>query len=181
VLATLTLSNSSFTNNKDGGLVCNAVNENEGHTVNVVVQYCNFTNNSGYTSAFVLDITGVIRNHFIVSIQYSNFVNNSNGAIDINTKEERLSSHLVAINEVLVMDSHTMGSSTSSGAVSIVLNSLQENIFRITNMRLISNNYMGIAGGALYIQTADAENNVFITNCLFQGNSALGEGAAFIF
>ena len=80
---TLTLSNSSFTNNKDGGFVCNAINENEGRTVNVVVEYCNFTNNSGYTSALALDIVGAIRNDFIVSIQYSNFVNNSNGAIDI--------------------------------------------------------------------------------------------------
>ena len=71
-----------------------------------------------------------------------------------------------------------MGGSTGGGAVSIVLNSLQENIFHVTNMKLISNNYMGIAGGALYIQTGDAENNVNITNCLFQGNIASGEGAA---
>ena len=177
----LILSNSSFTNNRDSGMVCIVISENEGHAVNIVVQNSNFTNNSAYTissSAILVQISAIDRADYIVSIQHSSFINNSNGTINIGTSENRFSSHAVVFNEVVVMGSQTMGSSTGGGAVSIDLNGLQNNTVSITNTRFISNNYVGIAGGALYVGTANTKNNVYIINCLFQGNVALGEGSA---
>ena len=89
-----------------------------------------------------------------------------------------MSSHVVIINEVLVMGSQMTGSPSGGGAVSIILNGLMNNTFIITNVRLLSNNYMGVAGGSLYIKTANTNNHVTIINCLFQENTASGEGAA---
>ena len=177
----LTLSNSSFTNNRNGGIVCDILSRNPDNKVTIVVEHSNFTNNSASTassSAVAFHLATSDNSAFIVSIQHCNFINNNNGTVSIFTTESSMSSHLVIINEVLVMSSHTIGSPTGGGAVSIVLNSLMNNTFIITKVRFISNNYKGVAGGALYIKTANTFNNVSITNCLFQENKAYGEGVA---
>ena len=179
----LTLSNSSFTNNKDGGIIGTIVNSVKGnYIVNIVLEHSNFTNNSAATAAnnvVGFHIATTDNSAYIVSIQHCKFLNNINGTVNIFTTESRTSCNLVLINEVLVMGSQTIGSPAGGGAVSVVLNGLWNNTFRITNVQFISNNYTGIAGGALYIATANTENDVHISNCLFQGNVALGEGAAF--
>jgi len=177
----LILSNSSFTNNGDGGLVCSTHSKNLNNKFTIVVEYSNFTNNSASTvssSAAAFHFNTYDNSVYAVCIQYCNFINNSNGTVSIFTTESRMSSHLVMINKVLVMDSQMKGSPTGGGAVSIVLNGLLNNTFIITNVHFSSNNYIGVSGGALYIKTANTFNNVSITNCLFQNNTAYGEGAA---
>jgi len=178
----LTLSVSSFTNNRDGGIICTIVNENQKLKVNILLEHSNFTNNSATTDSnnvvgFYIATTD--NSAYTISIQHCNFLNNINGTINIFTTESRISPNLVLVNEVLVMGSHTVGNPTGSGAVSIVLNCLMNNTIRITNARFMSNNYTGITGGALYVGTANTENDVYLTNCLFQDNVATGEGAAF--
>jgi len=178
----LTLSNSSFTNNGNGGIVCIVLSENSNENlVNIRVEHSNFTNNNASfasSSAVYFHLATNDQNDYIVYIQYCNFINNNNGTIWIFTTESKLSSHLVIINEVLVMGSEMIGSPTGGGAVSVVLNGLSNNTFNITKVTFLFNDYMGIAGGALYIKTADTYNNVSIRNCHFHGNTANGEGAA---
>ena len=178
----LMLSNSSFTNNRDGGIICTVLSQEQHHLVNITLQYSNFTNNSA-----LADTNNVVGFHiatmdsstYILSIRHCNFLDNVNGTVSIFTTESRMSYNLVFIDDVLVMGSHTMGSPTGSGAVSIILSGLMNNTIRITDTEFISNNYTGIAGGALYVATANTENDVYLTNCLFQENVATGEGAAF--
>ncbi|XP_065915104.1 uncharacterized protein [Dysidea avara] len=178
----LTMSNSSFTNNGNGGIVCAVLSENsDKKKVNIVVEHSNFTNNSASTassSAVYFHLNTNDYNDYTVSIQYCNFTNNSNQTVLIFTSESRISSHLVIINEVLVMGSQMTGSPYGGGAVSVVLNGLMNNTFIINNVKFSSNKYMEVAGGALYIKTANANNRVHIINCLFQENTAYGEGAA---
>ena len=76
------------------------------------------------------------------------------------------------------MGSQMTGSPSGSGAVSVVLNGLMNNTFIINNVMFLSNHYMEVAGGALYIKTANTNNQAHITNCPFQENTAYGEGAA---
>ena len=177
----LIMSNSSFTNNGNGGIVCAILSENSGKKVNIAVEHSNFTNNSASTTSgsavyFHLDTSD--SSVYIVSIQYCNFTNNKNQTVWIFTSESRMSSHSVTINEVLVMGSQMTGSSSGAGAVSVVLNGLMNNTIIINNVTFLSNNYMEVAGGALYIKTANTFNYVYITNCLFHENTAYGEGAA---
>ena len=161
----LTMSNSSFANNGNGGIVCAVLSENSGKKVNIVVEHSNFTNNSASTASgsavyFHLDTND--NNAYIVSIQYCNFTNNNNQTLLIFTSESRMSLHLVIINEVLVMGSQMTGSPSGGGAVSVVLNGLMNNTFIINNVTFLSNHYMEVAGGALYIKTANTFNQVYI-------------------
>jgi len=177
----LRLSNSSFTNNGDGGLVCATQSENPNDKIIIVIEHSHFTNNSASTassSAATLHFNTNDKSTFVVSMQHCNFINNNNGAVSIFTTESRMSSHMVNINEVWVKSTQMKGSPNGGGAVSIVLNGLMSNTFIITNVTFSFNNYMGVAGGALYIKTSNTFNNVSITNCLFQENTAYGEGAA---
>ena len=177
----LTMSNSSFTNNGNGGIVCAVLSMNTGKKVTIVVEHSNFTNNSasgtsGSAVYFHLDTND--NSDYIVSIQYCNFTNNNNQTVLIYTSESRISSHVVIISEVLVMGSQMTGNPSGGGVVSVVLNGLMNNTFIINNVTFLSNKYMEVAGGALYIKTANTNNQVNIINCLFQENTAYGEGAA---
>jgi len=178
----LTLSNSFLLNNSDGGIICTILSEDQNKKVDIVLEHSNFTNNSVTTAAnnvVGIHIATMDNSAYIISIQHCNFLNNINGTVNIFTTESRMSSTLVLVNNVLVMGSHTLGSPTGGGAVSIVLGGLMNNTIRIRNTTFISNNYTGITGGALYIGTANTENDVYLINCLFRDNVATGEGAAF--
>ncbi|XP_065919072.1 uncharacterized protein [Dysidea avara] len=177
----LTLSNSSFTKNGNGGIVGAIRSAKPGNRVAILVEHSNFTNNSASTersSAAAFHLATNDNGAYTVSIQYCNFINNNNGTVKIFTTQSRMSSHMVIVNEVLVMGSQMTGSPTGGGVISIILNGLMNNTFIITNVNFLSNNYMGIAGGALFLKTANTINNVNITNSLFQHNTAYGEGAA---
>jgi len=177
----MTVTKSSFTNNGNGGIVCNIHSVKPGYNVSILVEHSNFANNSASTtssSAAAFHLATNDNSTYIVFIQYCNFINNNNGAVRIFTSESRMSLHLVIFDEVLVMGSQIISSPIGGGAVSVFLNGLMNNTFIITNVTFLSNNYMGVAGGALYIKTANTYNNVSITNSLFQQNTANGEGAA---
>ena len=177
----LTLSNSSFTKNGNGGIVCAIHSAKPGYKAIILVEHSNFTNNSASTassSAAAFHLATNDDSAYIISIQYCNFINNNNGTVNIFTSQSRMSSHMVIVNEVLVMGSQMTGSPTGGGVVSIALNGLMNNTFIITNVTFLSNNYMGVAGGALFLKTANTINNVHIINSLFQHNTAYGEGAA---
>jgi len=178
----LILSNSSFTKNGDGAIVCVVLSENSGTRVaNIRVEHSNFTNNSASSvssSAVYCHLDTNDNSIYNVLIEYCDFTNNNNGTIWIFTTESKLSLHLVAINKVQVMGSQMLGSPNGGGAVSVILNGLMNNTFLITNVKFLSNNYMGVAGGALFTKTTNGGSRVYIKNCLFQENSANGEGAA---
>ena len=98
----LTVSNSSFTNNGNGGIVCAVLSENvlTNKKVNIVVEHSKFSNNSASTASgsavyFHLDTND--NNAYNVSIQYCNFTNNNNQTVLIFTSESRMSSHVVII------------------------------------------------------------------------------------
>ena len=178
----LTLSNTSFTNNGNGGIVCAILSENsDKKMVNIRLEHSNFTYNSAstaYSSAVYFHLDTNDNSVYNVSIEHCNFTNNNNGTIWIFTTESKLSMHLVIIKEVLVMGSQMIGNPTGGGAVSVILNGFMNNTIIINNVKFLSNNYMGVAGGALYIKTTNGNSRVYITNCRFQENTANGEGAA---
>ena len=74
-----------------------------------------------------------------------------------------------------------MGSSSGSGTVSISLYSSLNNTYDFYSVIFSSNIYLGITGGALFIKTANSENDVFMIDCVFHNNSGSGEGAAFYY
>jgi len=178
----LTLSNTSFTNNGNGGIVCAILSENSDKKMaNIRLEHSNFTNNSAstaYSSAVYFHLATNDNSVYNVSIEYCNFTNNNNGTIWIFTTESKLSLYLVIIKEVLVTGSQMIGNPTGGGAVSVILNGFMNNTIIINSVKFLSNNYMGVAGGALYIKTTNGNGLFYITNCHFQENTANGEDAA---
>ena len=66
-----------------------------------------------------------------------------------------------------------MGSSSGSGTVYISLRGSQSNIYQFRNVSWLSNDYIGMIGGALFLTIADTENNVTLERCVFNNNSVL--------
>ena len=175
--------NSTFSDNGNGGIVGDISKNDPNTEIKIIVDNSDFTDNRAVDftkGALVIDINLGINAPLSVYIRQSNFINNSNGTIYILTsKSSQL--HLVYFYEVIVKDCVTMGSSSGSGTVSISLHSSLNNTYDFYSVTFSSNIYSGITGGALFLKTANSENDVFMIDCLFHNNIGYGEGAAFYY
>ena len=170
--------NSIFNNNGNGGLIGYIFANGK---VNITVEGNNFMDNRAVNfsnRALSIAISPSDISHIYVNVRNSSFVNNKNGSIDILTSPSKVL-HQVYFYKVFIKECVTTGSYSGSGAVSISLHSSLNNTYYFQSVFFISNTYSGIAGGALFLKTANAENDVFINNCVFHDNSGLGQGAAF--
>ena len=175
----LMILNSTFSNNSNGGL--NGVlfaNDPKGE-VNVTVIGSIFTNNRAVNSSNKALAIAVTSFDLDIYLQNSVFANNSNRTIYITSQGKVPRIHLVKFYKVVIEECVTMGSYSGNGAVYISLQSSYNNTYLFQSVFFISNNYLGITGGALFLKTANAENDIFIINCVFQNNSGMGHGAAF--
>ena len=171
--------NSTFSNNGNGGLNGYIFAYTANSTINVVIENTNFTDNRAVNfsnRALTIAISSADTTPLSVYVQHSSFVNNKNGTIYISTSQGKVP-HLVRFKEVVIKECVATGS--YSGSVSVSLHSSLNNTYYFQSVFFIANNYSGITGGALFLKTVNAENDIFITNCEFQSNSGLGEGAAF--
>ena len=174
--------NSTFSNNGNGGLIGFIFANNPNGKISVTVEGCNFTGNRAVNfsnRALAIAIRPGNTSPLSIYVRCSNFVNNKNGTIDILTSPGKVL-HLVYFHKVFIKECVVMGSSSSgSGSVSISLHSSLNNTYYFQSVFFIANNYLGLTGGALFLKTANAENDIFILNCVFQNNIGLGQGAAF--
>ena len=53
-----------------------------------------------------------------------------------------------------------------------------KNTYCFHSVQFIANEYSGITGGALFFQTVNAENDIFIIDSMFHNNKGMGQGAA---
>ena len=176
----LMILNSIFSNNGNGGLLGYIFAYTSDGKINVIIENTNFTDNRAVNfsnRALSIAISSTDTIHLSVYVRNSIFVNNKNGTIYISTSQGKVL-HLVYFHEVLIKDCVATGSSSGSGSVSISLHSSLNNTYYFQSVYFIANNYSGITGGALFLKTANAENDIFIYNCVFQNNIGLGEGAA---
>ena len=178
----LMILNSTFSNNGNGGLLgyIFAYTDGADGNINVIIENTKFTDNRAVdfsNRALSIAISSTDTIHLSVHVQNSSFVNNKNGTIYISTSQGKVL-HLVYFHEVLIKECVATGSSSGSGSVSISLHSSLNNTYYFQSVLFIANNYSGITGGALFLKTANAENDIFIYNCVFQNNIGLGEGAA---
>ena len=176
----LMILNSVFSNNGNGGLIGNIFAYTVNRKINVTIENTNFTDNRAVNFsniALSIAISSSDSVHLSVYVQRSNFVNNKNGTIYISTSQGTVL-HLVYFHEVVIKECIATGSSSGSGAVSISLHSSLNNTYYFQSVFFISNKYLGITGGALFLKTVDAENDIFIKDCVFQNNIGMGEGAA---
>ena len=172
--------NSTFSNNGNGGLNGYIFAYAANSKISVVIENTNFTDNRAVNfsnRALTIAISSADSTPLSVYVQNSNFINNKNGTIYISTSQGKVS-HLVYFNEVVIKECVAMGSSSGSGSVSISLHSSVNNTYYFQSVFFIANNYSGITGGALFLKTANAGNEIFIYNCVFDSNRGLGEGAA---
>ena len=172
--------NSRFNNNGNGGLVSYIFASNPYSKVNIMVKGTNFTDNRAVNfsnGALAMAISPGDTAFVSVNVLHSSFINNSNGTIYISTSQGKVL-HEVNFYEVVIKESVTMGSYSGSGAVSISLLSSYSNIYNFQSVFFIANYYPGIAGGTLFLKTANAESDIFINSCVFQNNSGLGQGSA---
>ena len=174
--------NSTFNNNSNGGLISYMFVSNPSYgMVNVTVESTNFTDNKAVNfsnRALVIAVSPGPDASPSVNVLHSSFVNNSDGTIYITTSQGKVL-HVVYFYEVVIKESVTMGSYSGSGAVSISLLSSYSNVYNFQTVFFIANNYSGIAGGALFLKTANAESDIYIHSCVFQNNNGLGQGSAF--
>ena len=174
--------NSAFSNNGNGGLIGYIFAHTAANSkIKITIENTNFTNNKAVNSsnrALSIAISSSDTIPLSVNVQHSNFINNKNGTIYISTSQGKDVVHLVYFSEVVIKECIATGSSSGSGSVSISLHSSLNNTYYFQSVFFIANNYLGIAGGALFLKTVNAENDIFINNCVFQSNSGLGEGAA---
>ena len=175
--------NSTFSDNGNGGIVAGVTTFDSHTNITVIVDNTNFTDNRAVkftNGALVIAIYSGTNAPSSVYIQQSNFINNSNGTIYISTSQSS-QLHLVYFYKVVVKGCVTMGSSSGSGTVYISLHSSVNNTYDFYSVIFSSNVYLGITGGALFLNTADSENDVFMIDCVFHNNSGSGEGAAFYY
>jgi len=181
----ITLLHSILSNNGNGGIVNNIFVQDRNAEIKFTVESSNFTDNRGidfYNTALTIKTSlpdspvSPINNYMY--IQNSNFINNSNGTIYISTSKST-GLHLVYFYKVVVKDCVTVGSSSGSGTISISLQSTFNNTYDFHSVNFTSNDYLGITGGAVFLKTANAENDIFVENSVFESNNGLGRGAAF--
>ena len=172
--------NTTFSNNGNGGLKGFLFAGGHDCNVYVLIDGSNFTDNKAINfsnRALSLAITSSHANSLSVNVQHSNFINNTNGTIYISTSQGTVP-HVLTFNNVIIKECIATGSSSGSGSVVISLHSSLNNTYYFRLVRFIANEYSGIAGGALFLKTTDAENDIFIINCLFHNNKGVGQGAA---
>ena len=175
----LMILNSIFSNNSNGGLI-GYIFGLTANKINVTIENTNFTDNRAVNfsnSALSIAVSSANATSLSVYVQYSKFINNKNGSIRISTSEGTVP-HLVYFYEVIIKECVAMSSSSGSGIVSISLQSSLSNTYFFQSVFFISNKYLGNTGGALFLSTSNADNDVFIEDCVFQYNSGLGQGAA---
>ena len=174
----LMLLNSNFNNNGNGGFNGVLFASDPKGKVNVTVKDCSFMNNRAVNfSNKALEIVASSTD-LDIYVQDSVFANNSNGTIYITSLGGK-GIHLVNFHKVVIEECFTMGSYSGNGAVYIFLQSSYNNTYYFQSVLFISNNYLGITGGALFLKTANAESDIFMINCVFQNNNGMGHGAAF--
>ena len=176
----LMILNSTFSNNCNGGL--NGFLYAVGHDPNVyiIVDGSNFTDNrainlSNRALSFAISSPHAVS--LSVNIQHSNFINNTNGTIYISTSQGAIP-HVVTFSDVIIKECTATGSSSGSGSVAISLHSSFSNTYCFQSVHFIANKHSGIAGGALFLKTVNAESDIFIVDCMFHNNSGMGQGAA---
>ena len=177
----LMIFNSTFSSNGNGGL--NGFLFAVGHNPNVyiIVDGSNFTDNrainlSNRALSFAISSPHTVS--LSVNIQHSNFINNTNGTIYISTSQGTVP-HVLTLSNVIIRECTATGSSSGSGSVAISLHSSLNNTYHFQSVHFIANEYSGITGGALFLKTVNAENDIFIIDCVFHNNSGIGQGAAF--
>ena len=174
--------NSTFSNNGNGGLIGYIFAHNAANNkIKITIENNNFTDNravnlSGRALSIAISSSDTIPLSFY--IQHSNFLKNKNGTIYISTSQGKNVIHQVYFNEVVIKECVATGSSSGSGNVYISLHSSFNNTYYFHSVFFIANRYLGIAGGALFLKTINAENDIFIKGCVFQHNTGMGEGAA---
>ena len=173
---------STFSNNGNGGLIGYIFANKPNGKVNITVENTTFTDNRAVNfsnRALAVAISPGDSSPLSIYVLNSSFVNNKNGTIDMSTSQGKVL-HLVYFYKVVIKGCVTMGSYNSvGGSVSISLHSSLNNTYYFQLVFFIANNYLGITGGALFLKTANAENDVSINDCVFQNNNGLGQGAAF--
>ena len=172
--------NSMFSDNGNGGIVGDIFAITKSSAVTVIFDNTNFMDNRAVdvsNGALVIEISSAENANCFVYVQHSNFTNNSNGTIYISTAAGL--QHFVYFYEVVIKQCVTMGSSSGSGIVSISLYGSLGNIYHFKSVSFISNDYIGMTGGALFLKTADSDNNATLEDCVFHNNSGSGHGAAF--
>ena len=117
---TLLVSNSTFNNNSNGGIVGHIFTNDDHSAIILAVVNANFTDNKAVdfsNAALSITMHSVDNSPYIsISINHSNFVGNSNGAIYISTSSGKRI-HLVHFHEVIVKECTSVGSSSGSGTV----------------------------------------------------------------
>ena len=176
--------NSTFSDNGNGGIVGDIFTVDPNTEITVTVDNTNFTNNRALGSvstngALVIAINSADNAPSSIYIQHSNFINNSQGMSVYISISKSVKYQLVYFQEVIIKECITMGSVSGSGTVFISLHSSVNNSYYFQSVMFSSNEYLGIAGGALFLKTANDQNFVFMINCVFHNNSGSGQGAAF--
>ena len=177
----LMILNSVFSNNGNGGFNGYTFAYTANSKINITIENTNFTDNRAVSlsnRALSIAVRSSDTIPFSVYVQHSSFVNNKNGTIYISTSQGKVV-HLVYFHEVIIKECIATGSSSGSGAVYISLHSSLNNTYYLNSVLFIANSYLGIAGGALFLKTVNAENNIFIKLCVFHNNTGMGQGAAF--
>ena len=172
--------NSTFSNNSNGGLNGFLFADKLDCKVYIIVDGSNFTDNRAINfsnRALSFAINSPRPKSLSVNIQHSNFNYNTDGTIDISTSQNTVP-HIVTFYDVIIKGCVVTGSSSGSGSVAISLHSSLNNTYYFQSVHFIANNYPGITGGALFLKTVNAENNIFIIDCVFHNNSGMGQGAA---
>ena len=173
--------NSTFSNNGNGGFLGDIITYDSNTEIAVIVDDTNFTDNRAVNAsnrALVIEIYSAENADCIVYVQHANFRNNSNGTIYISTSQGTRAQHLLFFYNIIIEQCVTMGSSTGSGTVYISLHGSQGNIYHFINVSCLSNDYIGMIGGALFLTIANTENNITFERCVFHNNSGSGHGAA---
>ena len=172
---TLMVSNSTFNNNGNGGIVCHNILATDDHTkVVLTVVNTNFTDNRAVdasNAALAIAMYSPCSCFISIYVYHSNFVSNSNGAVYISTSSGE-GRHQVDFQEVIVKES--VSSYSGSGTVSISLQGLLENFYDFHSVIFISNEYSGFIGGAVFLQTANTNNYISVINCVIQNNTGAG-------
>ena len=167
---------SLFSDNGDGGIVGYIFPKDT--KIYITIEHTGFINNravSVTSRALLIEISSAnYPSPSSVYIQHSIFFNNSNGAIYILVSKSN-APQMVYFNEVSIKECVT---GSGGGTVSLSLNSVLNNTYYFGSVNFISNHYLGITGGALFLKTANSGNEIFMENCVFQGNNGLGQGAA---
>ena len=166
----LMILNSTFSNNGNGGLIgyifaYTAANNN----IKVTIDNTNFTDNTAVNlsnRALLIAISSSDTIPLSFYIQHSNFLKNKNGTIYISTSQGKNVIHQVYFYEVVIKECIATGSSSGSGSVYISLHSSFNNTYYFRSVSFIANSYLGIAGGALFLKTVNAENDIFIFLCV---------------